>query len=692
MGFLNGGEHSEEITFGHIAGEILLVLYFFMFMQLSQLLLGEPVFGGALFTASGFWQMYYQLYRKKSLPWLPDKIQRRRTLFFICALLNSLALVLLYPYGQDTWDIVGIIGCALLLALRSILERFISEKEHQSAGLRNGLILGLHAGVLAGVFFLLRRRLSGGMLWLALAVSALGGFLKLPFQWTWFGGKGGEEQPYREYSAKMLEVSSYAIYRRTVMQTTTALYLSVMLYACWIWLLPGGGLWSNMLLFFYGAGIVALVAGLFYGSFRKRAMEAYQRNTLFTLGCLCWMGSYLIQILGADSEGNLYFYLSGALLGLGLAIVVAVLICMNAQMKQVVELGLGRLDEKVYRQNLQLALELAVLVACLIMLLVLTVVGFVMHGKWENLQQMLRMSEFWQTFFVMVPMIFLIVALLSGIVQPLSGHYAAQLGEYERIRRRGGENRPMQRRLVSVLVHRYPRRLGIRFLRFLLRPVLYHKVYGKEKVDLSDGPVVFVANHGEVYGPVVTNIYLPFYFRPWIIEEMVNRDRVTRHIYQGTFRHIRWLPRRWRYPIAHLVSPILVWLLRSAEPIPVYRGSGREVLGTIRMSVEALEAGDNLLLFPENPQEGENERYATQGVSGFFTGFAHLGKAYYAKTGRLLAFYPVYADKHGRTLCIGDCVRYEAGHAAREEKLRIARELESRMNSMGEAAKQPDGE
>ena len=50
-----------------------------------------------------------------------------------------------------------------------------------------------------------------------------------------------------------------------------------------------------------------------------------------------------------------------------------------------------------------------------------------------------------------------------------------------------------------------------------------------------------------------------------------------------------------------------MYVTNSLDPIPVYRGGIKDVLMTIRMSVDALKEEDNLLLFPENPSKAFGE-------------------------------------------------------------------------------------
>ena len=46
-----------------------------------------------------------------------------------------------------------------------------------------------------------------------------------------------------------------------------------------------------------------------------------------------------------------------------------------------------------------------------------------------------------------------------------------------------------------------------------------------------------------------------------------------------------------------MLGPISVWAMGCLESIPVFRNKPRNLINTFRMSVEAMQAGDNLLIF-----------------------------------------------------------------------------------------------
>ena len=185
---------------------------------------------------------------------------------------------------------------------------------------------------------------------------------------------------------------------------------------------------------------------------------------------------------------------------------------------------------------------------------------------------------------------------------------------------------------------------------------------------------------------MVANLYVPITFRPWVISNMMEKEAIVEHIYQGTMVRQRWLPERWKRPLINLISPLLMWVFDSLEAIPVYRGQPKELMRTFRETLNAMQAGDNILVFPENAENhapGEGG-YAREGVGQLYTGFAMIAPMYYAKTHKRAVFVPIYASRKHRTLTIGRGVVYDPDNNATEEKLRIVDALLGSMQAMYE--------
>ena len=87
-------------------------------------------------------------------------------------------------------------------------------------------------------------------------------------------------------------------------------------------------------------------------------------------------------------------------------------------------------------------------------------------------------------------------------------------------------------------------------------------------------------------------------------------------------------------PLTKMFARFFLWAFNSLDAIPVYRGNPHALIKTFRMTIDAMQAGDNLLIFPERgDREAAGVRgYAEGGIGDLYTGFAMLAPALYHKT------------------------------------------------------------
>ncbi|WP_100488390.1 lysophospholipid acyltransferase family protein [Sporolactobacillus pectinivorans] len=197
---------------------------------------------------------------------------------------------------------------------------------------------------------------------------------------------------------------------------------------------------------------------------------------------------------------------------------------------------------------------------------------------------------------------------------------------------------------------------------------------GAENVR-QDEPAVFVCNHMGSYGPVMMTLFFPFPFRPWVTYQIVTRrictDYLEAHFTQNELRLGRPFS-RW---VAAIIAPFCIMLVRGTGAIPVFAGS-TQIRKTIDQSVDAVEQGDNLVIFPEN-----DDRKHSAFINEFDTGFIHLGEIFHKKTGRNLYFYPVCINKNKKSISIGKPIIFSM-RPFRKEKQRIKAYLQDSIDEM----------
>lgn len=187
-------------------------------------------------------------------------------------------------------------------------------------------------------------------------------------------------------------------------------------------------------------------------------------------------------------------------------------------------------------------------------------------------------------------------------------------------------------------------------------------------------PAVFCCNHARAYGPLTMMLEFPRDFRPWVIGAMCQVKSAYRHIIADFWKPKNAIARFFVKAAAVLIAPILSAVMNGIEAIPVYYDA--QVSVTFRKSVETLLEGKDIVIFPENSQP------YTQYDAHFSAGFIQFGQRYYKKTGKRLAYYPIFSCKPARTVTIGEPMRYDPGKKIRENMEQIGSYLCSKMMEM----------
>ncbi len=638
---------------------------------LSEQLVGNAALGGAVYLLGQVLVMYARLYGKRNSALLPANIHARGLLLFLSALALCVCLLLVYPalIWHPRLPILAL--CISLLLLRqgagAVIVR-LSWKRSIRILLMIAAYLLLSAAIAWSIEPVLDAKVFSELMMMVFAT----GVATLAYQ---------AAQPAavairtRANADQLNRVSAYRIYNRMTSSAVSALNLALITYLCYIRISPQ----SSMLNVFWDVAVWLLLVGgltVLMLRFLSRRLYRYDKPTVFAAGA----AMLLIAIVGAYKGwfSGWTSLLSYLLWGAGLACEFSIMLHLGQDMREVLELDMSPDELEGYRDNTQAVVEWSLTFSTLLLLLLLTLVSFFAQGEshvWLSLpvvRLLLSSMLFW-------PPVFVSAALVYALMQPLNRDYARKLAHYRAQQRVSDVNQALKTRLQMKLIQQ-SRRFAPDILRFMVRPLMPCRVIGAEQVDLERGPVVFACNHLEIYGPIITNLHLPFYFRSWIISDILDRDSVAEHLKGGVETVFRWLPKRLRARLPQLIAPIILFMLQALDPIPVYRGNVRDVVNTIRLTVDAMEYEDNILLFPENPPD----KYPLKGVSGFFSGFAGIGAEYYKRTGGCTTFYPLYADKERRTLNIGPGIRFNPENGRSEEKERIVDALHGWMSAQAQ--------
>ncbi len=669
-------------------------LYAFMYsMLVSRALVSMPIFGGALFMSGRVTTVFFQIFTGASRKCLSLMARWLGPALMTIMLLSNFLLLMIYPTTLANPAVWILFAIVLGITMRGILCRRLTRRYvNKLMKRRRFLLLSAVCHLIPGlvVAILLTQSLETRTAWQIFGGFLLSAVLEAYSLWKDRDQLSGAQTPapageesYRSLAQLLRGMNAYNVYQ--VIHTLVLAALQVTLVMAYTFIaFSAQEILTCMLL--------SLVCTLFARELTDWALNRASRRDpdpayLLLLGLCCWL--YGLLVFSRQLSGEMQYasaYLSLALCSCGATISATCLAGMERHMQEVARFGAGE-DMSAYPLLRLYGQEAAVLTGQMIVLGLLTLLCF-LNGS-DLPRDIESLSKSFRPVLVVPALLMVLGAMLSVLRFPLTKRHLQKLQRFLQLRTSGEENPPLKEQLETVVIRRHPRRYGVKLLMAVLRPFYYHRLLGRENVPtVEDGRLIFICNHGELYGPVVTNLYMPFSFRPWTISDMMDsRENVAEYCYKYTFKRQKWLPERLKKPLARRLAPLCIWLMRSIESIPVYRHKPRELMTTFRLSVEAMQAEDNLLIFPENPDADSllKPGYLRRGIGDFFSGFAMLAPLYYNKTGKKAVFVPLYASREKRTISFGKGIEYQPDNPPNEEKERIVTGLRETMLQMGRA-------
>lgn len=663
-------------------------LYAYMYcMMVSHALLDMPIFGGALFMSGRVAQMYFATFTGRSRQLLPRRMRWVGPVALGSLMLCNLALLMFYPATLENAAVWILFAMVLSIFIRSIISRHLLRFYRQgrlAGGLFAAYLAALHVIAGAAVIFIMTRTVESVTAWTIFGGYVILALMELYSQWK----AQREEWPElpQDQDVESLDDGLHRVNAVRAYQWMHGLVLAgiqITLVMVYTYIAFSAQQILNSM-------ILALLCTLFareltdFGLRRAAKGKEMDKTYLLLAGVFLWLyGLMVFSDMIKTGRIGISVYISLSLCSCGATVCATCLAGMEKNMAQVARFGLGSEQLDGYGRMRYLFKNLAQLAGQMLALVGLTVLCFV-NG--DDLPR--TVEEFARSFrpALVVPALLMVVAAaVSAWRFPLSQRHMDKVSRFFQLKAEGSTNKPLEKQLQDVVVKRHRKMYGIKMIAACVRPFYRHKIIGKENVDAARDGLVFICNHGEYYGPVVTNVYVPFPFRPWCISDLMDDlDTVAAFCYKYEISPITWLSEKWKRRLSRWMGKAAIWMTRSIEGIPVYRNKPRQLMQTFRLSVEAMEAGDSLLIFPENPDAKSLERpgYVTEGVGEFFTGFTMLGQLYYNRTGKCCTFVPIFADKKKRIISFGKEIRYNPDLPPVEEKMRLVGELKASMEAM----------
>ncbi len=659
-------------------------MYHFLYCILvSAALLSRPLIGGILFLFGRLVYVCVTRFRPPRSEFLSRKEKTVGAAVLVFSFILLLWMIMLSSVVIREREFLTLFFLCLLLTVRTGAAEYSVERNLIAGlSLRRSFVrvFLVQAGFLVPVAVLLMIFIKTD-----LALPMIGGFL-LGGLWEWSDAWHDRER-LRTYGKndtgeimRLRQVHAYRMFQNVFLAVTFAVQTTMPLTYTLITLTSNVLLYGLLTATVVSVGAVYLVERVM----RRFARRGQDPSGIMLIGLMLWLYGLILFFRNFYEPSAAETYLSLGLCTAGCTVCLRTLDYLDSEMRKVASFTLGHEMSPAYDWMLRARLEMSMTGGQTLSMVLLCCLEIYREtgGGSLDASALLRLRPL-----MMLPALVAVAAALVAVLRfPLSGGHLKKLDRYLKIREEGRGNDALRAQLENVLLHRSFRHYGIRIVAFLVRPFYRHRVIGRERVAMDeDTSCVFVCNHGEIYGPVVTTLYVPFPFRPWVTSEMCDPKVIADYIYTNTFSRQKWMPKGLRRPFCtRLAGPVLAWIMRSVDSIPVYHGNPRQLMNTFRETVDAMEAGDNILVFPENGGDGTNARYVREGVGEFYTGFVTIGQLYYRRTGKNCQFIPIYADKHRRTVEFGRAVRYRGEEPPSDEKERIADEVRREIVRMAE--------
>ena len=195
-----------------------------------------------------------------------------------------------------------------------------------------------------------------------------------------------------------------------------------------------------------------------------------------------------------------------------------------------------------------------------------------------------------------------------------------------------------------------------------------------EAEQLPETPCVIVGNHSQTYGPVAGELYIPGKHEIWCAGEMMDRKEVADYAYRDFWSGKPWWNRWFYWLLSRCIGPLAELVFTNAHTIPVYHDT--RIVSTFRQSIEKLQQGSSIVIFPEHYQEHNNI------VHEFQENFVDLARFYYTKTGEILSFVPLYLAPRLKTMYFGAPIAFDPKAPIARERKRICSALMDAITAM----------
>lgn len=214
-----------------------------------------------------------------------------------------------------------------------------------------------------------------------------------------------------------------------------------------------------------------------------------------------------------------------------------------------------------------------------------------------------------------------------------------------------------------------------KFIRGILR-LFSRKVTVQDFRVNKESPVVYVSHHQNMFGPIGVLTWYPEFLKTWVFSVFLDYKSSYQHYVNYTLtKRFGCHPNLAKFVAAPLAL-FMATLTKSGRTIPVYRQS-RQVLQTMDKTVEALENGISVLIFPDVDYSDNGDE-----VKEIYDGFLYIEKYYYRKMKQHIPFVPIIAVKNTNEIRVGEPIFFAGDDHFFKEKKRVSLNIQQSLNEL----------
>ncbi len=165
--------------------------------------------------------------------------------------------------------------------------------------------------------------------------------------------------------------------------------------------------------------------------------------------------------------------------------------------------------------------------------------------------------------------------------------------------------------------------------------------------DKIEEKSILIANHCNIRGPWLYELYLPKKHALWGAHEMLgNYSSRKKYLRDVFYIQKQGYSRRKASFIATIFAVFSPMLYKGMRVLPTFQNA--RLKETVKRSLDIINNNVPVMIFPEDSSKGYFET-----LTALLPGFVTLSDAYYKKTGIDLPVYPIYYSTQKKVMIIG---------------------------------------